>query len=65
MNDNTWRKSSFSYGADCVEIGSDSGEALVRNSKLGENSPVLRFTRTEWIAFLRGAKAGEFDDLCL
>lgn len=58
-----WRKSSFSGGADCVEISSDNDEILVRDSKLGEDSPILRYTSDEWLAFIQGAKAGEFDFL--
>jgi hypothetical protein len=35
----------------------------VRDSK-DPNGPVLRFTRGEFIAFVRGVEAGEFDDFC-
>lgn len=62
----TWRKSSRSAGAgDCVEVGTSPDTALiaVRDSKLGDSSPILTFTRSEMAAFLAGAKAGEFDDL--
>ncbi len=59
-----WRKSSYSggTGGNCVEVAalSDGGRAL-RDSKLGETSPVLRFTASEWAAFLAGARDGEFD----
>lgn len=60
-----WRKSSFSsQGSDCVEMA-DLGEGAVgiRDSKLGDASPVLTFTRLELGAWLAGAQAGEFDDL--
>ncbi|MDQ2707545.1 MAG: DUF397 domain-containing protein [Actinomycetota bacterium] len=68
----TWRKSSFSDGgggangggADCVEVAAlPSGEILVRHSKQTDG-PVLRFTRAEMNAWVRGCQAGEFDDLC-
>jgi hypothetical protein len=39
------------------------GGQLVRDTKLGEASPVLRYTAAEWRAFIDGVKAGEFDDL--
>jgi hypothetical protein len=58
-----WVKSSYSAsnGA-CVEaMGLENGGVAVRDTKLGEGSPVLRFTAAEWDAFLKGAKAGEFD----
>lgn len=59
-----WRKSrSSNPSGDCVEVAElVSGEIAVRNSRdpLG---PALVYTRSEISAFLRGAKAGEFDDL--
>ncbi|ROP37276.1 DUF397 domain-containing protein [Saccharothrix texasensis] len=64
----TWRKSSFSNGTGnggaCVELAplSDGGVAM-RNSTLGEASPVVHYTQAELRAFVLGVKAGEFDDL--
>jgi hypothetical protein len=48
-------------GANCVEVASlpDGGRA-VRDSK-DPAGPVLRFTASEWDAFIGGAKDGEFD----
>jgi hypothetical protein len=57
-----WFKSSFSNGqAECVEIAflSD-GAVYIRDSKLGDDSPVLNFTASEWSAFVKGAEGGEF-----
>ncbi|MCY7342578.1 MAG: DUF397 domain-containing protein [Pseudonocardia sp.] len=59
-----WRKSSFSggNGGDCVEIADlPGGGRAVRDSKLGDTSPILHFTPTEWTAFIAGVHAGEFD----
>ncbi|ONI90530.1 hypothetical protein ALI22I_12450 [Saccharothrix sp. ALI-22-I] len=48
-----WRKSSYSESANgCVEIGSTPRVVGVRDSKLGDASPVLTFTRTAFGAFL-------------
>ena len=59
-----WVKSSASGGTDnaqCVETTSiKEGEILVRNSRDPEG-PILAFTKAEWVAFIIGAKAGEFD----
>jgi hypothetical protein len=58
-----WRKSSGSKTInDCVEAAPlPGGGAVLRDSKLGDGSPVLSFTASEWTAFLAGARGGEFD----
>lgn len=60
-----WRKSTFSgSNGSCVEFANPGdGTVWVRDSKLGDSSPVLRFSRSELAALIDGAKAGEFDDL--
>lgn len=57
-----WIKSSASAGnGQCVEVASvREDEVLVRNSRDPEG-PILSFAKAEWVAFLAGAKAGEFD----
>ncbi|MEU6248784.1 DUF397 domain-containing protein [Glycomyces sp. NPDC047010] len=60
-----WRKStrSTSGSGQCVEAGplaDDSGRVAVRHSHHPEGS-VIVYTRAEWVAFLAGAKDGEFD----
>jgi hypothetical protein len=58
-----WAKSSHSGGDDhCVEVATlPDGGMLMRDSKLGDASPVLRFTAAEWRAFVAGVRDGEFD----
>lgn len=62
-----WRKSSFSDnngGDNCVELAElEEGGVGLRDSKRPEQ-PHMVFTRSEIAAFVAGAKAGEFDDLC-
>lgn len=59
-----WIRSSF-CAADkpqCVEARPTSnGGVEVRDSKLGDQSPVLTFTADEWAAFTAGVKEREFD----
>jgi len=58
-----WRKSSFSGAANqnCVEVAQIApGVLAVRDSK-DPAGPILRFTRAEWSAFVRGVQAGEFE----
>jgi uncharacterized protein DUF397 len=57
-----WRTSSFTDNGTCVEVADlPDGGRLVRDTKLGESSPVLQYSAAEWQAFLAGVKAGEFD----
>lgn len=60
-DDIIWTKSSFSgdSGA-CVEVSCEAEFVYVRDSK-NLNSPELAFTPDEWVAFIKGVKAGEFD----
>jgi Domain of unknown function (DUF397) len=59
-----WRKSHRSSpSGECVEIAClPAGQVAVRNSRhpLGT---VLIYTHAEMLAFVRGVKEGEFDDL--
>jgi hypothetical protein len=59
-----WRKSSHSISdGHCVEVRAEpDGMIAVRDSK-DRAGPVLRFTREEWEALVRGAQAGEFGHL--
>lgn len=58
-----WAKSSHSGSNDtCVEVAPlPDGGMLMRDSKLGDAGPVLRFTAAEWRAFVAGVRDGEFD----
>jgi len=59
-----WRRSTFSgnNGA-CVEVAAlPDGRVAVRDSK-DPHGGTLMFTRAEIDAWVRGVRAGEFDDL--
>jgi hypothetical protein len=57
-----WRKSSFSGVNECVELAElEDGRIGVRND-CDPGSGVVAFTRAEIDAFVKGVKAGEFDD---
>jgi uncharacterized protein DUF397 len=62
MSNEEWRTSSFSDGMNCVEVA-DVGDLVALRDSKDPDGPVLNFTRGEMLAFLRGAKEGEFDDL--
>lgn len=57
-----WFKSSFSGtgGSACVEVALLGDGVAVRDSK-DPAGPMLRFTPAQWLAFLAGARTGEFD----
>ncbi|MEV0751409.1 DUF397 domain-containing protein [Streptosporangium sp. NPDC050280] len=57
----TWRKSSYSGSGDnCVEVAAlPGGGQAVRDSK-NPGGPVLKFTPSEWSAFISGVRNGEF-----
>jgi hypothetical protein len=59
-----WRKSSFSgQNGQCVEVAVlADGQIAVRNSNRREAGHML-FARAEMAAWIKGVKAGEFDDL--
>lgn len=59
-----FKKSSFSpifksASPLCVGVSISELDVLVANT--AHRFPVLRFTREEWDAFIKGVKAGEFD----
>jgi hypothetical protein len=57
-----WRKSRMSGAVgNCVEVATlESGEIAFRNSRF-PSGPALIYTKAEMVAFLAGAKSGEFD----
>jgi Domain of unknown function (DUF397) len=60
-----WFKSSYSDGQNnCVEVAFlDRGDVALRDSKDKGRGPILRFTASEWVAFVGGAVDGEFNQL--
>jgi hypothetical protein len=55
-----WRKSSASVSGNCVEVRRRKDLVQIRDSK-DPDGPVLTFGRDDWLAFLTGARLGEFD----
>ena len=57
-----WTRASFCSADGCLEVRQrDNGTVEVRDSKLGDDSPILRFSREEWDAHLAGVRSREFD----
>jgi hypothetical protein len=60
-DDGVWRKSTASaVHGDCVEVALDDEGVRIRHSR-DRHGAVLRFSHSEWRAFLTGARDGEFD----
>jgi hypothetical protein len=58
-----WTKARASdQGGNCVQMRLRQGRIEVRDSK-ARRGPVLRFTVEEFVAWLDGARRGEFDHL--
>jgi hypothetical protein len=55
-----FRRSSYCHNGSCVEVEPRHGEVAVRDTK-NTRQAELRYTTAEWVAFIRGVKAGEFD----
>jgi Domain of unknown function (DUF397) len=55
-----WRKSTFSQGGDCVEWRFADSSIFMRTSK-DPSGPVLKFSYSEWRAFIAGVKDGQAD----
>jgi hypothetical protein len=56
-----WRKSSRSGLNGCVEVAFPDGDRVtVRDSK-NKRGLVLEFVSTEWDAFVKGVRDGQFD----
>lgn len=58
----SWRTSSRSQTANCMEVAPLAGDARVamRDSK-DPGGAVLVFDRRQWLAFIAGAKDGRFE----
>jgi Domain of unknown function (DUF397) len=58
--DLVWRTSTASGAGNCVQVAFTEDSVLVRDSQ-NPSGPELSLSKSEWDAFLVGARAGEFD----
>jgi hypothetical protein len=65
MTDTTWVKAlaSADNGGECVEMRNHADAVEVRDTKDHGEGPTLRFTPSEFAAWIDGVKRGEFDHL--
>jgi hypothetical protein len=57
-----WHKAQRCSNSSCVEVASSGDRVLVRDGK-ETNGAILSYTREEWLIFVAGVKAGDFDDV--
>ena len=57
LPDSGWRKSSFCYSGECVEVAALDGMILMRDSK-DPRGTVLRYSPDEWRSFVRAVRRG-------
>lgn len=60
MSTKSWRKSSRSTGgnnSNCVEARENEGVFQVRDSKLGDDSPIFDLNAQEFVSVLRAAQS--------
>lgn len=60
MLDDTWRKSTRSGITECVEVRFIDNAIEVRDTK-NRDGEILKYDKDAWLAFIGGAKSGEFD----
>jgi DNA integrity scanning protein DisA with diadenylate cyclase activity len=63
MSNTPWIKARRSANAECVEMRRHDGAVQVRDTKARGCGPVLNLTKQQFVTWLAGAKAGEFDHL--
>jgi len=54
-----WRRSSRCGSTTCVEVARVDDQYLIRDSK-NPDAAALSFTKDEWVAFVEGVTAGDF-----
>lgn len=55
------RKSSLSAATNCVTVRLASGGLVEVTDSKNDHMTALLFTQAEWVAFVEGVRAGEFD----
>lgn len=56
-----WRKSTYSAAGSCVEVAKHDENIVLRESD--QPNEIIFTSKEKFAAFVKGVKAGEFDDL--
>jgi hypothetical protein len=57
------RANACGSGNNCIEVAAASEDIVLLRDSRDREGPVLRVSRTDWEAFLEGARGGDFDAL--
>lgn len=57
-----WRVARDCDAGSCVRVAPSADMIVIGDTK-NPNGPVLAYSRAEWVAFVTGIRAGDFDDL--
>ena len=60
----SWRISTYCTGGTCVQLALLSSREVAIGDSKNPEGVALRYSREEFAAFVKGVKAGEFDDFC-
>ena len=55
-----WHRSTACASGKCVECANDGNQVLVRDSKLGDASDILKFNLSAWRSFLADVREDAF-----
>ena len=58
-----WRRSSLCASSSCIEVAALGGGGVAVRGSNPQGDTVITYSRDEWLAFIAGVKAGDFDGL--
>jgi len=62
LGDLSWRVALMCNAGNCVKVAARNDTVFIGDSK-SPNSPILSYSRDEWLSFVEGVRRGDFDDL--
>lgn len=61
-NNVAWRVARDCDGGSCIRVAPHKGMIVIGDTK-NPDGPVLSYSHDEWLAFVKGIRQGDFDDL--
>lgn len=57
-----WRVARHCDGGSCIRVAPHKGMIVIGDTK-NPDGPVLSYSHDEWLAFVKGIRQGDFDDI--